>query len=91
MGAQQQTAPSGLLPPADTPMTLSEFQGLSCASLGVVAGLIGIVYLRPIEEATHLGAAMLAAPLVATGFAVGCSVGATLAPALLWAYRHFAS
>jgi len=89
--AQQQEGQPSLMLPKDAPMTLAEFQGLGCASVGAVAGLVALVYVGPIEEATiRISTAMLVAPVVATGFAIGCSVGATLAPAFLWAYRHVA-
>jgi hypothetical protein len=71
-------------------MSFAEFQGLSCAAVGTVAGLASLAYVRPIEEATMgSSSALLGAPIVATGFAVGCSVGATLAPAFLWVYCRF--
>ena len=82
-------APSPLAP-AGTPMTMAEFQGLSCAALGAATGLAALAYLDPITVAAAgtFSTPLLLIPVVAAGFAVGCSVGATVSPALAWAYRQ---
>jgi len=87
--AQQPVSPTPLIPPANAPMNLAEYQGVSCAITGAAVGLATVAYLNPIEVATATtGTALLLVPVMAAGFAVGCSVGATLSPAFLWAYRH---
>ena len=79
-----------LVPPAGTPMTMAEFQGLSCAALGAATGLAALAYIDPITVAAAgtFSTPLLLIPVVAAGFAVGCSVGATVSPALAWAYRQ---
>jgi hypothetical protein len=87
--AQTPQSQSSLLPPRDAPMTLAEYQGLSCIGIGAVAGVGTLGYLDPIAvAATGLASPLLLVPVVAAGFAVGCSVGATIAPAFLWFYRR---
>jgi hypothetical protein len=70
-------------------MTLAEYQGLSCAAAGTLAALGSLTYLDPVAlAASGFEAGLLAFPLAAASFAVACSVGSTLAPAFLWAYRR---
>ena len=88
--AQNAPARSTLVPPASAvPMTLAEYQGLSCAAIGTVAALGSLTYLDPVVlAASGFEAGLLAVPVAAATFAVACSVGSTLAPAFLWAYRR---
>jgi hypothetical protein len=88
--AQNPPPRSTLVPPASqVPMTMAEFQGLSCAGLGTVAALGSLTYLDPVAiAASGFQIGLLAFPVAAATFAVACSVGATLAPAFLWAYRR---
>ena len=78
-----------LVLPRDAPMTIAEYQGLSCIAVGIVTCIGTLGYLDPIAAAaTSLASPLLLVPVVAAGFAVGCSVGATLSPAFLWFYRR---
>lgn len=87
--AQTAQSQSALIPPRDTPMTLPEYQGLSCIAAGALTGLATLAYLDPISvAATGLTSPLLLVPVAAAGFAVGCSVGATIGPAFLWFYRR---
>jgi hypothetical protein len=81
---------STLVPPAsEVPMTIAEFQGLSCAGLGTVAAVGSLTYLDPVAiAASGFEIGLLAFPVAAASFAVACGVGSTLAPAFLWAYRR---
>ena len=87
--AQNPQSQPSLVPPRDAPMTLAEYQGLSCVTAGAITGIATLGYLDPIAAATTgLASPLLLVPVVAAGFAVGCSVGATLSPAFLWFYRR---
>jgi hypothetical protein len=88
--AQRPPSPTTLVPPASAvPMTLAEFQGLSCAAAGTLAAFGSLTYLDPVTiAASGLEAGLLAFPVAAASFAVACGVGSTLAPAFLWAYRR---
>ena len=87
--AQNVQTRSPLVLPRDSPMTIAEYQGLSCIAVGIVTGIGTLGYLDPIAAAaTSVASPLLLVPVVAAGFAVGCSVGATLSPAFLWFYRR---
>ena len=88
--AQNPPPRTTLVPPASAvPMTLAEYQGLSCAVLGTVAAVGSLTFLDPVAlAASGFEAGLLAFPVAAATFAVACSVGSTLAPAFLWAYRR---
>jgi hypothetical protein len=88
--AQNPPPRSTLVPPASqVPMTMAEFQGLSCAGVGTVAALGSLTYLDPVAiAASGFEIGLLAFPVAAASFAVACGVGSTLAPAFLWAYRR---
>jgi hypothetical protein len=87
--AQNTQGQPPLVLPRDAPMTMAEYQGLSCVALGAVTGIGTLGYLDPIAvAATGFTSPLLLVPVVAAGFAVGCGVGSTLAPALLWFYRR---
>ncbi len=78
-----------LVLPRTAPMSLAEYQGVSCAVVGMLAGLGALAYLNPLTAAAAgLGSPLLVVPVLATGFTVGCSVGSTLSPAFLWFYRR---
>jgi len=88
--ASAQTAPAA--PPAATgpfAMPLPEWQGVSCLWGGLLAG-VGVFYYSDVLTAAATGVTnpLLLVPLVATGFAAGCSVGANAAPGLTWLARH---
>jgi hypothetical protein len=78
--------------PAATPMpivglgmTLPEYQGMGCLTAGVIAATGVFIYSDVITAAVSgVVNPVLLIPVVATGFAVGCGVGATLSPGFLW-------
>ena len=90
--ASAQTAPA-TPPVAVGPygMAVQEWQGLSCIGTGTLASLGVFVYSDVLTVALTGVAAnpLLLVPLLATGFALGCTAGANMGPGLLWAYRQF--
>ncbi len=87
--AQDTAAQPPLVLPRDAPMTMPEYQAVSCAVAGVLTSLGAVVYLDQITAAAATVASpWLLLPVLATGFTVGCSVGSTVSPALLWLYRR---
>ena len=83
--------------PAPTPMpivamgmTLPEYQGLGCLA-GGVAGAAGVFVYSDVIIVAATGAfnPLLLVPSMATGLAVGCSVGAMMSPAFIWVSRGF--
>jgi len=86
--AQTVVSPPLDAPPSVMPMTMSEFSGLACIGTGIVAGVAALGYVEPVTmAATGLEVPILMAPVIAAAFAVGCSVGGSVAPGLLWIYR----
>ena len=72
-------------------MTVQEYQGLSCMILGTLTTLGVYLYSDVLTEALT-GAAVnpvLLIPVMALGFASGCSVGSTMSPAFLWLSNQF--
>ncbi len=65
---------------------MSELQGLACGAGGTIGGGSAMVY--SLEMAATVTSPELLLPLIAAGFSTGCGVGASLAPALTWLYRH---
>lgn len=88
---QAQTQRNQVPPPAgDLPasFTYSEFQGVACL-IGGAAAMVGVAtYSELIAAATGGVSVPVIVPIVAAGFAAGCSVAATAAPGLLWMYRR---
>jgi len=87
-----QAAPSaGPTLPLPADMTLQEYQGLNCIAFGLTAAAGVYVYSDVIVEVlTGMSVnAYLLLPVLATGFAAGCSVGSTMSPGLLWIYSRF--
>ena len=72
-------------------MTLQEYQGLNCIAFGLATAAGVYVYSDVIVEVlTGMSvSAYLLLPVLATGFAAGCSVGSTMSPGLLWIYSRF--
>ena len=69
-------------------MTMPEYQGLGCMLGGTTAGAGAFAYSDIITAAaTGMVNPVLLLPVVATGFAVGCSVGAAASPLFLWIHR----
>lgn len=78
-----------LVPPAG--MTIQAYQGVSCIALGLVTTFGVFIYSDVITEALT-GAVVnpvLLIPVMALGFASGCSVGSTMSPGLLWLSQQF--
>lgn len=67
--------------------TLAEIQGLSCLGGGVFGSTLSFAYSEVILGAAAGGASLALVPVMAMTFAIGCSVGATAAPGLVWLYR----
>lgn len=88
--AQTAQPPQPGLPVVGLGMTMPEYQGWGCL-LGGTAGASGVfVYSDVIAvAATGVLNPALLIPVMATGFAVGCSVGAMASPAFLWLGRTF--
>jgi len=89
MPAMAATAP----PPAPVValgMTLPEYQGWGCLVGGSV-GAAGVFTYSDVITMAAVGMTnpLLLIPAMATGFAVGCGVGATVSPAFLWLGRAF--
>jgi hypothetical protein len=81
----QPASPAPAVPPT---MTMAEYQGLGCLLGGTVATTGVFVYSDIITiAATGVVNPLLLVPVMATGFAVGCSVAATVSPGLLWIGR----
>jgi len=69
-------------------MTLPEYQGWGCL-VGGTSGASGVFVYSDAITVAATGALnpVLLIPVMATGFAVGCGVGATVSPAFLWIGR----
>jgi hypothetical protein len=70
-------------------MSSSQFQGVSCILGGALAAAASFTYSDVVALATTgaLTAPILMVPILATGFAAGCGVFATMAPGLYWIYE----
>jgi hypothetical protein len=84
--AMAQTSPPAPTGPYGMPM--QEWQGASCLWGGFLAGF-GVFYYSDVLTVAATGATnpLLLVPLIATGFAAGCSVAANASPGLTWLYR----
>lgn len=78
-------------PPVDGPPQLqtmdnSQLQGLACIGTGVFGALIAYAYtdLLVVTGTVMVNPVVIFAPVVATGFAFGCSIGSNVAPGLFW-------
>lgn len=67
--------------------SLVEIQGLSCLGGGAAGSTLTFAYSEVILGAAAGSASLALVPLMAMTFAIGCSVGATAAPGLVWLYR----
>ena len=82
------TQPAPPAPAVALGMTLPEYQGWGCLIGGGIAATGVFVYSDAITvAATGMVNPVLLIPVMATGFAVGCGVGATGSPAFLWLGR----
>jgi hypothetical protein len=79
----QTAQPPSPMPIVALGMTLPEYQGLGCLA-GGAAGAVGVF-----ASITVATAGVLNPVLLATGFAVGCSVGSTVSPTFLWIGKAF--
>ena len=67
---------------------MSEWQGISCLWGGAIGSTASFVYSEVlIVAATGATNPLFLIPLIATGFASGCSLGTNVAPALAWLAR----
>jgi hypothetical protein len=66
-------------------MTLPEYQGVSCLTGGLVgaAGVYGYSDIIAIAATGMAASPALLVPVMATGLAIGCSVGSMMSPAFL--------
>jgi len=87
--ADPAAASQPLVPPAG--MTIQAYQGVSCIALGLVTTFGVFIYSDVITEALTGAVAnpVLLIPVMALGFASGCSVGSTMSPGLLWLSQQF--
>lgn len=70
-------------------MSTTQLQGVSCIILGAATAAGTIFYSTTVTLASFAsswGIPLLAIPVAAGGFAVGCSVGSTTGPGLYWIY-----
>jgi hypothetical protein len=89
-GLAQTTSPPAPVPTVAFGMTLPEYQGVGCLVSGTAAGAGVFAYSDVITvAATGMLNPVLLIPVIATGFAVGCGVGATVSPAFLWIGKAF--
>lgn len=87
-------APNAVVALAEIPshprnMSSSELQGVGCIALGAVTAAGAMYYSTTVTLASFAsswGIPVLAIPVAAGGYAVGCSVGATTAPGAYWLY-----
>ena len=70
---------------------MPQFQGVSCLGTGTLGSLIAYAYtdMLVLTGTVVVNPLVIVAPAVATGFAVGCSVGANAAPGLYWLSKQF--
>jgi hypothetical protein len=75
--------------PAHAPLSPGESKGLGCLAVGALASVGVFVYGNTIAAAVTGGPNPLAlVPMMAAGFAVGCTVGAGVSPGLHWLAGH---
>ncbi|GEM_PF-4258659 len=87
--ATQPALSQPVTPPA--PMTTQAYQGLTCIVLGVITTVGVFIYSDVITEVLT-GATVnpvLLIPVMALGFASGCSVGSTMGPGVQWISERF--
>lgn len=95
--AQSQSMPQSAPPsappsaPRGAPMTTQAYQGLSCIVLGTLTTIGVYIYSDVITEVLTGSAvnAVLLIPVMALGFASGCSVGSTMGPGVQWIVQQF--
>ena len=88
LAAPQSAPPSA---PRGAPMTTQAYQGRSCIVLGTLTTIGVYIYSDVITEVLT-GAvvnAVLLIPVMALGFASGCSVGSTMGPGVQWIVQQF--
>lgn len=84
-------AHAAVAPAATGGRTVSSWglQSLSCMAVGAIASVGVFVYSNTIAAAVTGGPnPALVVPLMAAGYAVGCTVGATVSPSLRWITGH---
>ena len=73
------------------PMTTQAYQGLSCIVVGTLTTVGVYIYSDVITEILSGMAVnpVLLIPVMAVGFASGCSVGSTMGPGVQWIAQQF--
>ena len=96
--AAQTASPAPASPPAlsqpvtpPSPMTTQAYQGLTCIVLGLLTTVGVYIYSDVITEVLTGTAVnpVLLIPVLALGFASGCSVGSTMGPGVQWIAQQF--
>jgi len=91
--ATAQTSPQ-ISPPALATierMTVAELQGVSCIVAGVLTAAGALAFGGALATAAlDVSFPVLALPILAGGYAIGCNVGATTGPGAYWLYGQLA-
>lgn len=88
-GASRPPGSSSSVPAHPEMMTTTELQGVSCIALGTVTAAGALYYSTTVTLASfanNWGLPLLAVPIAAGGYAVGCNIGSTTGPGLYWIY-----
>ena len=88
--ASAPTATSGSpIPDSPANMSSQQLQGVSCIAFGLLTAAGALYYSTTVTLATFAQAwsiPLIAVPVAAGGYAVGCNVGSTTGPGLYWMY-----
>jgi hypothetical protein len=83
--------PAHAAPPPDSPSNMSsaQFQSVSCLGTGALGALVAYAYtdLLVVTGTVIVNPVLVFAPVVATGFAFGCSIGSNAAAGVYWLDR----
>jgi hypothetical protein len=83
--------PAHAAAPPESPanMSSSQFQSLSCIGTGTLGALMAYTYTDLlVVTGVVLNPIAIFAPVVATGFAFGCSIGSNAAPGIYWLHMQ---
>jgi len=76
--------------PSPPGMSSEQLQGVSCIITGLLTAAGAVAYSGSLASAVSgVSVPWLIAPVIAGGYAVGCSVGATTGPGAYWLYARF--
>ena len=88
-----ETAAPRAIPAHPENMTTDQLQGVSCIISGVAAATGAVLYSSTIAAAAATVSdwtiPLLAIPVAAGGYAVGCNVGSITGPGFYWLYQRF--